>query len=116
MVFSAEPVFDYRSTRRGDGDKIIGHDGIDIRQAQVTAVQPIPGRCRFIQGSQAAADLAINHFDPLVVDFLFRAPVALDFLRRHDVALSLSKVELPLSNEALFARASNFVAQIGCWR
>ena len=45
-----------------------------------------------------------------------RAPVALDFLRRHDVALSLSKVELPLSNEALFARASNFVAQIGCWR
>jgi hypothetical protein len=50
------------------------------------------------------------------VGIAIRLPIALDFLRQHDVRFREIPSAPALTDSELFSRAQKFVGQIGCWR
>jgi S1-C subfamily serine protease len=50
------------------------------------------------------------------VGIAIRLSVALDFLDRHDIAVREIARAHPLTDTQLFAKAHQFVGQVGCWR
>ncbi len=50
------------------------------------------------------------------IGIAIRLPAVLRFLRRHQIAFAVGVYDRTLSEAALFARAREFVAQIGCWK
>ena len=50
------------------------------------------------------------------VGIAIRLSVALDFLRKHDVAIRELSTTSPLTEAELFSKAHQFVGQVGCWR
>jgi len=50
------------------------------------------------------------------VGIAIRLSVALDFLRKDDVAIRELSTTSPLTEAELFSKAHQFVGQVGCWR
>ncbi|MDA1325478.1 MAG: serine protease [Proteobacteria bacterium] len=50
------------------------------------------------------------------VGIAIRLPVALDFLKQHDITIRERSAAPPLSITEIYSKAHQFVGQVGCWR